>query len=202
MFICACIRGLRGSPRMLRAPSARGPNSIRPLNQPTIFSSASSRATVSQQRRARSSRSYGAPDRLEERLDLRVGERRARGTRPSCASLPGVTARGCLQCRCQMSCATPSAPPASPAAGWIQSSLERTLAQQPAVADAVERHAAGQAQVLEAGLAVHRARHPQHDLFAHDLHRAGEVHLPLRQLASPARAAGRRTARRTPRSSS
>ena len=40
-FICACIRGLRGSPRMLRAPSARGPNSMRPSNQPTIFSSAS-----------------------------------------------------------------------------------------------------------------------------------------------------------------
>ena len=53
-----------------------------------------------------------------------------------------------------MSCATPSAPPASPAAGWIQSSLERALAQQAAVADAVERDAARQAEVLEAGLAV------------------------------------------------
>src|SRR6266511_2861905 len=52
-FICACIRGLRGSPRILRAPSARGPNSILPSNQPTTFSWARSSAT----RRSRQSRS-------------------------------------------------------------------------------------------------------------------------------------------------
>jgi hypothetical protein len=32
---------VRGSPRMLRAPSARGPNSIRPWNQPTTLSAPS-----------------------------------------------------------------------------------------------------------------------------------------------------------------
>ena len=51
-----------------------------------------------------------------------------------------------------MNKATPSAPPASPAAGWIQMSLERTLAQEAAVGHAVQRHAARQAQVLQAGL--------------------------------------------------
>ncbi len=43
--------------------------------------------------------------------------------------------------------AAPSAPPASPAAGWIQMSLEAAVAQQLAVGDAVERHAAGQAEI-------------------------------------------------------
>ena len=60
--------------------------------------------------------------------------------------------------------------------------LERALAQQPAVAHAVERDAAGEAEPVEPGLAVHRARHAEHDLLGHDLDRAGEVHLPLRQL--------------------
>ena len=61
MFICACIRGLRGSPRMLRAPRARGPNSIRPSNQPTIFSSARAGATRSDSSAARPARRYAAP---------------------------------------------------------------------------------------------------------------------------------------------
>ncbi len=39
-FITDCICGLRASPMMLRDPSARGPNSIRPWNQPITFSSA------------------------------------------------------------------------------------------------------------------------------------------------------------------
>ena len=45
--ITLCISGRRGSPRMLRAPSARGPNSIRPWNQPITFPSASRSATFS-----------------------------------------------------------------------------------------------------------------------------------------------------------
>ena len=43
--IFACMSGSRGSPRMLRAPSARGPNSIRPWNQPITFRSDRSCAT-------------------------------------------------------------------------------------------------------------------------------------------------------------
>ena len=70
-------------------------------------------------------------------------------------SLPAVTWRGCFgSAGARSSCATPSAPPASPAAGWIQSSLERPLAEEPAVADAVERDAAGEAERSQAGLAV------------------------------------------------
>ena len=46
-FIVACMAAERGSPRILRAPSALGPNSIRPWNQPTTFPSASKVATDS-----------------------------------------------------------------------------------------------------------------------------------------------------------
>jgi hypothetical protein len=46
-FMTDCIFVLRASPRMLRAPSARGPNSIRPWNQPTTFSVARRSATLS-----------------------------------------------------------------------------------------------------------------------------------------------------------
>ena len=44
-FISDCISRLRASPRMLRLPKARGPNSIRPWTQPTTFSAAIRSAT-------------------------------------------------------------------------------------------------------------------------------------------------------------
>lgn len=47
-FMVFCISVERGSPRMERAPSARGPNSIRPAMCPTTFSVAISSATRSQ----------------------------------------------------------------------------------------------------------------------------------------------------------
>ena len=43
-FITDCMRGERASPRIERAPSARGPNSMRPLRSPTILPSASASA--------------------------------------------------------------------------------------------------------------------------------------------------------------
>ena len=61
--------------------------------------------------------------------------------------------------------------------------LERPLAQDAAVADAVERDAAGQAQVAHPGLAVRERGHLQHHLFGDVLNRARQVHLALRQLA-------------------
>ena len=44
-FIVRCMLSLRASPRMLRLPSARGPNSIRPWHHPTTFSDAICLAT-------------------------------------------------------------------------------------------------------------------------------------------------------------
>ena len=49
---------LRGSARMLRLPSARGPASSAPWNQPTTFPPATNRAVVAATSRTRS---YGRP---------------------------------------------------------------------------------------------------------------------------------------------
>ena len=57
--------------------------------------------------------------------------------------------------------------------------FERAVAQQLAVADAVERDAAGKAQVAGAGLAGERAGKPQHHLFRHLLERGCDVHVAL-----------------------
>src|SRR5260370_28160973 len=46
LFTFAFISGSRGSARIERLPSARGPNSIRPWNQPRIFPFESSSAAV------------------------------------------------------------------------------------------------------------------------------------------------------------
>ena len=158
-FITDCIFGERASPRMLRPPSARGPNSIRPWNQPDdlLLGEQPRRLRVAHRSSRRSARRR-APAAVERRLDLVVAKagpevralhaRRA-SPRRRARSLPST-------CVPDARAPTPSAPPASPAAGWIQMSLERPLAQQPAVGDAVERHAAGQAEVLAAGLAVRR----------------------------------------------
>jgi len=63
--------------------------------------------------------------------------------------------------------ATPSAPPASP---------------DPSVADAVKRHAAGQAQVGQPGLLACETRHLDHRFFGDVLDRARQIHLTLGQL--------------------
>ena len=53
------------------------------------------------------------------------------------------------------------------------------VAQHLAVGDAVERDAAGEAQVLLAGLLGETARQAQHHLLDHRLDRRGEVHVAL-----------------------
>ena len=63
--------------------------------------------------------------------------------------------------------------------GLNPDALERSLLQDPAVADAVQRHAAGQAQVPHAGLAVEMPRRPQHGVLGHLLDRGGEIHVAL-----------------------
>ena len=76
------------------------------------------------------------------------------------------------------------------------------LAQHLAVGDAVQRDAAGEAEVLGARFPSARAaRQPQHDLFGDGLHRGREIHVALGRAALRACAARRRTARRTARSS-
>ena len=59
--------------------------------------------------------------------------------------------------------------------------LERAVAQDLAVGDAVERDAAGEAEVVEAVFARQRARKPQHHLLGHRLDRGGDVHVERRE---------------------
>ena len=60
--------------------------------------------------------------------------------------------------------------------------IEHLLAHDPPVAHAVERDAAGQAQVAHAGLLPREARCLEHHLFGDLLDRSREIHLALRQL--------------------
>ena len=58
--------------------------------------------------------------------------------------------------------------------------LERPVAQNLAVADAVERHAAGHDEVLRLRQRMQVPRALEHHLLAHDLHRRRQIHLALR----------------------
>ena len=86
------------------------------------------------------------------RSEKRGPEQRAALLRPA-----GRRCAGCPSSWCQMNRAAPSAPPASPAAGWIQMSSNGPFAQDAAVGHAVQRHAAGQAQVASGRSARGRA---------------------------------------------
>ena len=181
-FIIACIVGERGSPRMLRAPSARGPNSIRPWNQPTTLPSASSSATCSQQlglvveravRGASARRGTRAISSSSKRGPRRLPLLRRRGRRRRAA---------CSSSWCQTNSAAPSAPPASPAAGWIQRSSNgpsrssRPLATQLS-ATPPARHEVASSPVRSWTCRPIR----EHDLLGHRLDAGGQVHVPLRR---------------------
>ncbi len=64
-----CISGLRASPRMLRLPSARGPNSMRPWNHPPTWPAARRAATSA----ASASRSPARVARARERANRPLG---------------------------------------------------------------------------------------------------------------------------------
>ena len=55
------------------------------------------------------------------------------------------------------------------------------VAQHLAVGDAIERHAAGEAQVSRSGLLGEAARQPQHGLIQHRLDRGRDIHVKRRQ---------------------
>ena len=60
--------------------------------------------------------------------------------------------------------------------------IEGLLAQDAPVADAVQRDAAGQTQIAQAGLAPREARHLQHHFLGDVLNRSRKIHFTLRQL--------------------
>ena len=178
-FSVFCIEGERASPRIERAPSARGPNSMRPCIQPTAFSSASACAVCSI-----------VCSRVEAR-ELATGRRQALGDLVVGIFRSEIAAGHAVEMAVELARLAEIAViggvgRADRAAGIAgrrlhPDAVEQVLAQQLAVGDAVQRHAAGQADVLGAGLLLHRARQPQHDLLGDGLHRGREVHVVLGQ---------------------
>src|SRR5439155_23167656 len=61
--------------------------------------------------------------------------------------------------------------------------IEHLLATDASVADTVERHAAGQTQIRQAGFAPGEARHLEHHLLGDLLNGPREIHLALREPA-------------------
>ena len=59
--------------------------------------------------------------------------------------------------------------------------VELAVAQHLAVGDAIQRHAAGKAQIARAGLGREAARQPQHGLLEHRLDRGRDIHVERRQ---------------------
>jgi hypothetical protein len=69
--------------------------------------------------------------------------------------------------------------------------LEAAVAKDLAIGDAIERHAAGKAEVFRSGLPGKVARQPQHGFIQHRLNRGRDIHVKGRQQLI--RAAHRRT---------
>ena len=177
------------SPRIERLPSARGPNSIRPWNQPTTFSSAIAAATSSTSASSSSS-SVVRADRCRGRRDLAVGivarardrrrhARRGRRVRAAGARAMQMVRRRAPRrarrrrrrppagSRCRSNCPSRSTLP-------LATQLSATPPARHRFVMPVSRG--------------ERAGQPQHDLLGDRLDRRGEVHLALRQIAISAAA--------------
>ena len=110
-FSRSCMCGWSGDASIERAPSARGPNSIRPWNQPMILFSPSSPGGFD---RNVVEPAIGQLRRSEERFDFVVAVCRAEeGVVHRCGAVAQAA-------RASSQSAAPSAVPASPAAGCTQ----------------------------------------------------------------------------------
>ncbi len=163
-----------------RPPSERGPNSMRPWNQPTTFSSARIVAQPLGHRLGVVSSSYTAPWASSCALIVVALE-----TRSQVGAAHGVVA--VHRARLVVILVPGDQRRAQRTAGIAgrrldPDVLERPFAQDAAIGHAVERDAAGQAQVVRLELVVNGARQAQHDLLGHRLDGAGDIHLLLRDL--------------------
>ena len=162
---------------MERLPRARGPNSMRPWNQPSPLPSARSPAA--------------------RPIDLVVVEPLKAGARLLEPPAAFVVVVGRPEIGAVHAVELVLEPPwtglvqviggerrAQRAAGVAgrrldPDTLELAVAQHLAVRHAVERHAAGHAEIFGAGLGRDRAREPHHDFLGHRLDRGREIHVAL-----------------------
>ena len=177
----------RGSATIERLPSARGPNSIRPWNQPTTSPAAIRSATCGEERVVVEPLAPRGPAARERRRALLVGVLRAR-----CRRAPSRSRAACRAPGSRRSSAAPTAVPGVARRRLDVELLERRLGPDPAVRDGVQRDAAGEAEVREPR-ALRRAASTRwrYDLLEHRLQRRGDVLVALRQLGVAARAPGR-----------
>jgi hypothetical protein len=141
---------------------------MRPWNHPATRPSASSRATLP----------HSAP---ESTASKRAPESRSRPEKRGLHSIPrGWTAAG-VQMQVMRRQRGPQRTAGIASRGLDPDALERPFAKQFSVRHAIERDAAGKAQVGAARAARRGAREPRHDVLGHRLHRRGEVHVALRE---------------------
>ena len=167
--------GERGSPRIERAPSARGPNSMRPCIQPTasplsergrglldhvlIGHDRETRAGLGQATfhillcEGRSEK--GSLHQIAAAIELALFAQELMPNRKSCADRAAGVTGGRLD----------------------PDVLEGAVAQNLAVGNAIERDAAGKTEIIETVLARERTSQPEHDLFGDLLNRGCNVHV-------------------------
>ena len=180
---------LRGSATMERLPSARGPNSIRPWNQPTTSPAAIRSATRG--------KSASSDEQFATRARQRAVPRRAATSEYSgpVYACSITKPRGLPSVWFQTWYAAPMAMPLSPAAGWMYSVVEGGLGTDAAVRHRVQRDAAGEAELRGAGGRLRDGDGVEVDVLEDRLERAGDVLVVLRQLALRLRARSRRRPR-------
>ena len=189
------MAGLRGSPRIERLPSARGPNSIRPWNQPTAWPSASAWAVSSSM--FDGARSQNALLRSRGASRHRPARIRGRDRSPACRRSRSAPRGPALHECDRPHSAAPRAPPASPAAGWIQMPRKRPSRSTLPLATQLSATPPARAQVLYPGLlgSVRGMRSTTSSVTAW-MEAAMSMCFCVSRL-SGSRAAGRRTARRS-----
>ena len=199
-FISDCIFGERGSPMIDRAAERAGPELHPALQQADDLPFGEERGHLVGQARPVQRAGLRHPLSSSHASNLIVAEPRAekrpthavgvRGARSSPAGMRGLSVPCARRlARWGAACpdtdakaqATPTAPPASPAAGWIQISSKgpsRRIRPLPTQLSATPpaRHRFAQSR-----LSVRERCHLQHHFFGDLLDRAGKVHLALCQ---------------------
>ena len=164
---------------MERAPSARGPNSIRPWNQPTAWPACERIAGALKQLRLVKDCELRA-NASETPFNFVLGEFRA-----EVRSAHGVHCAVHLARSTEM-LMVGSERRAEGAAGiprrWLNpDALKGPIAQYFPISHAIEGDAAGKAEIVDCISLRQRARDAQHDFLSDLLHRGGEIHITLRE---------------------
>ena len=160
------MSGRRGSARIERLPSARGPNSTRPWYQPTMPPSASASAV-----RAMSFVGRAAPRTATPAASSAAACARRRYSGPQYAW--SITNERGAPSFVMLHVVRGADARAAVVGGRLDVEVgERRLVEDLAVHDAVQSDAAGQAERVDARLGVQVAQHAEHDLLEPALQRA------------------------------